>query len=122
MKNMPFVKSTSRLLTETPSSTDLGFNLKLKLAEQTTHEIMPKLSHNGDLYLDYPYSDSGFYLSYIKTRQYYYHLLGIVVTLLIFAALLFRSFYLENSTDRGAIVPHIFAIKAGAVAVYPTYA
>lgn len=118
---MPFVKTARRLLQDT--STDLGFNLKFMLNEQATHDIMPKLAHLGDLYLDYPYSDPEFYESYLRNRPYYYFIFGLAITLVLLIGYTVKLCCLSpRSRDRGSIIPHIFALRCGALALYPTYA
>lgn len=117
---MPLVKG-SRLLID--SSVDLGFNLKFMLSEKATHEIMPTFQHLGDLYLDYPYSDSAFYDSYIRSQTFYYFLFGLIVTVLLFLGYSIKICCLSpGGRERGSIIPHIFSIKCAALAIYPTYA
>lgn len=120
-KSMPIVKNARRLLAE--MSLDLGYNLKLMLSEKATHDLMPSLDHMGDLYLDYPYSDPAFYQSYIQNRTYNYHIFGLVITILLFLVYTIKlCCVLPKSQDRGNIIPHIFAMRCGALALYPSYA
>lgn len=104
-------------------SADLGFHLRFKLSEQTTHQIMPKLSHFGDLYLDYPYSDPQFYQSYIKNLNFSYHIFGLIITILLLIGFSIKiCCFVSQTDDRGSVIPHIFSLKCGALALYPTYA
>lgn len=121
VKSMPFVKTSRRMLED--ASLDLGFNLKFMLNEKATHDIMPSLDHLGDLYLDYPYSDSAFYESFIRNKSYSYYIIGLIFTLLLLVGYSVKlCCLLPRGQDRGSIIPHIFAIKCGALALYPAYA
>lgn len=84
---------------------------------------MPKLPHFGDLYLDYPYSDPAFYESYIKKLTFNYHIFGLVITILLLIGFTLKiCCFVTRTDDRGSIIPHIFSLKCGALALYPTYA
>jgi hypothetical protein len=84
---------------------------------------MPNLKQVGDLYLTFPYLGSTFYQSFIRTRNYYYFIFGLIVTLVIIIGFSIKSYYsFFGRTDRGGIIPHIFAIKCAALMLYPTYA
>lgn len=93
------------------------------LSEKATHDLMPSLDHMGDLYLDYPYSDPAFYQSYIRNRTYNYYIFGLVITILLFIGYSVKlCCVIPRSQDRGRIIPHIFAMRCGALALYPSYA
>lgn len=92
------------------------------ISEQAIHDVLPSLDHLGDLYLDYPMSDPEFYRSYIEQKPFYHFTFGLVITLLLF--ILYSSkvlFVIPETKNRGQIIAHIFAIKCGGLALYPTY-
>ena len=84
---------------------------------------MPKLSQFGDLYLTYPYSDPEFYQSYIRNLNFNYHIFGLVITVVLLLGYCIKiCCFMTRTDDRGSIIPHIFSLKCGALALYPTYA
>lgn len=84
--------------------------------------MLPSLEHVGDLYLDYPLDDPSFYRSYVEQRHYKHYVFGLLVTLALFAAYLVKVCCLMPATkNRGQIAAHIFALKCGGLALYPTY-
>ena len=124
-RNMPFLKrrrleGARRMLPG--SSVDLNYNFKIKLTEEAIHDVLPNLGHLGDLYLDYPLEDPEFYKSCLENVQYYHFIFGLIVTILLFLAYLIKVCCVMPSTkNRGQIIAHIFALKCGGLALYPTY-
>ena len=53
---------------------------------------------------------------------YFYYIFGWTVTGLIFTVFLIKSLIIRDlKNDKGSIIPHILAMKCGALALFPTY-
>ena len=58
----------------------------------------------------------------IKMNIYYYHVFGIIVTVFLFVIYSVKAlFTTPHSYDKGQIIPHIFALKCGALIFFPNY-
>lgn len=91
------------------------------MSETAVHEVLPGLDLKGDLNLDYPLEDPEFYRSYIEHKDYKYYLFGLFITIILLLGYLLKVCILPDTKIRGQIIPHIFAIKCGGLALYPTY-
>ena len=58
----------------------------------------------------------------MQNRKYYYYIFGLIVTIVLLVGYSIKLCCLvPGSRDRGSILPHVFAVKCGALALYPTY-
>lgn len=58
----------------------------------------------------------------MRNRTYSYYIFGLLITILLLIGYSIKLCCLLPATkDRGSIIPHIFAVKCCALAVYPTY-
>lgn len=93
------------------------------IKQSVAQDVMPNVQQAGDLYLTYSLSDPSFYVSVLRNHQYYYFIFGALVTLMLFIGFSIKlCCIVPRSSDRGAIIPHILAIKCGGLVLYPTYA
>lgn len=116
MKKMNF---TRRLLT----GEILNYKVELEMNSDSIDKVLPKYTHSGDLRLDYSLDKPEFVATVVKSvNNYWYHLFGVIVVCVLFLSYLMKaSCTVPTSEDQGQIIPHILALKAGVLILYPTY-
>lgn len=84
---------------------------------------MPNISIKGPVSVNYSLEEPEFYTSYLKTQpEPLYFLIGLIITVVLFIKYSIKALKtVPNSPNHGHIIPHIFAIKTGALILYPTY-
>ena len=105
------------------SSLTTSVHTSIELSEPLTRELMPDYNHVGPLAIDYSLDDAEFYTSYLKVAQEsLLWIIGMVITVLLLVKYTIKACWtVPNSMNLGHIIPHIFALKAGALILYPTY-
>ena len=91
--------------------------------ESTLSTVLPDYSHSGSLQLSYSLDKPEFVASVVKgVNNYFYHLFGIIVIFVLFIGYLIKATCtVPKSHDLGQVTPHIFAMKCGALILFPTY-
>jgi len=84
---------------------------------------MPDYDTPGPLVVDYSLGEPEFYVSIIqRENSSFLYIIGIIITVFVMVKYLMKALKtVPDSKNQGYIIPHVFAIKCGALILYPTY-
>lgn len=103
---------------------DLNAMTSIIFSDELRQTLMPNISLQGPVSVDYSLGEPEFYTSVITVgSESYLFIIGIIVTLFLFIKYLVKALKtVPYSPNIGNIIGHVFALKTGGMILYPTYA